>query len=80
VLKDARPALFKVPLPRLLLPSRKATVPAGMPPLPLTVALKITWLPASAGFCDELTVVALELRMICESTLEVLPPNALLPL
>ena len=50
-----------------------------MPPLPLTVAVKVTTLPARAGFGDEVTVVVLALVMICESTPEVLPAKALFP-
>ena len=76
----ARPEPFKVPVPRLLLPSKKATVPVGIPPLPLTVALKVTTFPANAGFCDELNVVVLGLIILWESTAEVLGPKALLPL
>ena len=55
VLKAATPALFKVPVPRLVLPSQKTTVPVGVPPLPLTAALKVTRLPATAGLAEELT-------------------------
>ena len=60
VLKAARPAPFKAALPRLLLPSKKPTLPVGVPPLPLTAALKVIVLPASAGLAEELntTVVA----------------------
>jgi hypothetical protein len=60
VVKAATPALFKVPVPRLLLPSKKVTVPAGVPPLPLTVAVNVTPLPATAGFGAELTVVVVD--------------------
>ena len=79
VLKVAVPEPFRVWLPRLLVPSKKETVPVGTPPLPVTVAVKVIALPANAGFCEEASVVALEPRMICESTLEVLPAKALLP-
>ena len=79
VLKAAVPEPFKVWLPRSLVPSRKETVPVGTAPFPVTVAVKVTGLPANAGFCEEARVVALEPRMICESTLDVLPAKALLP-
>ena len=79
VLKAAVPEPFKVWLPRLLVPSKKEMIPAGTPPFPVTVAVKVTALPASAGFCEEASVVALESRMTCESTLEVLLARALLP-
>ena len=59
VLTAATPEPFKVALPRLLVPSRKATVPVGSPPLPLTAAVNVTALPATAGFCDEASAVAL---------------------
>jgi hypothetical protein len=59
VVKLAMPELFKVPMPRLMAPSLKTTIPVGMPPLPLTVAVKVTPLPASAGFCEDVTDVVL---------------------
>ena len=55
----ATPELFKVPVPRMLVPSWKTTVPVGVPPLPLTVAVKVTALPAADGFGEELIVVVL---------------------
>ena len=71
--KGVLPELFKDPEPRLVLPSKKFTVPLGIPPLPLTVAVKVTVLPIEAGLCDETTDVELGLRMTCESGAEVLP-------
>jgi hypothetical protein len=85
VLKPATPELFKAPAPRLALPSQKATVPVGVPPLPLAVALKVTVLPAAAGFAEELSTtvvgvgVVLALVMIWASTREVLPAKTLSP-
>ena len=73
VLKVAVPEPFRVWLPRLLVPSKKETVPVGTPPLPVTVAVKVTALPANAGFSEEASVVALGPKMICESALQVLP-------
>jgi hypothetical protein len=55
----ATPEAFSALVLRLLLPSKKSTVPVGVPPLPLTVAVNVTGLPASAGFCEEVTVVVL---------------------
>ena len=78
-LKAAAPEPFNGSLPRLLVPSKNETVPVGSPPFPVTVAVKVIALPANAGFCEETSVVALEPRMICESTLEVLLAKALLP-
>jgi hypothetical protein len=79
--KAALPEVFNVAVPRLLLPSKRVTVPVGTPPLPLTVAVKVTRLPAAAGFCEEATVVVLGLVLATvfvlvttwESRLEVLP-------
>jgi len=59
VLKAATPELFKTTVPRLLLPSKKSTVPVGVPLLPLTVALNVTALPATAGLGEEMTVTVL---------------------
>jgi hypothetical protein len=79
VLKAAVPEPSKVWLPRLLVPSKKEAVPVATPPLPVTVAVNVSTLPANAGFCEEASVVALEPRMLCKSTLEVLLAKALLP-
>ena len=73
VLNVAAPEPFKAWLPRLLIPSKKETVPVGTPPFPVTVAVKVTALPAAAGFCEEASVVVLEPKMICKSALQVLP-------
>ena len=59
LLKVAAPEPFKVWLPRVLVPSKKETVPVGTAPFPVTVAVKVTALLASAGFCEEASVVAL---------------------
>ena len=57
--KVVTPELFKVPEPMVLVPSRKDTVPVGMPPLPVTVAVKLTVLPAKAGLDELARVVVL---------------------
>ena len=46
-------------------PAEKATVPVGVPPLPLTVALNVTRLPATAGFAEELTTAVVGARLDC---------------
>ena len=79
VLKVATPEPLKVPDPSLVLPSKKVTVPAGIPPLPPTVAVKVTRLPTSAGFCEEARAVVLVLRITCERRLEPLAAKELLP-
>ena len=82
--KVVTPELFKVPEPIVLVPSRNDTVPVGMPPLPVTVAVNVTTVPASAGLDELIIVVELVVKgrlvMTCETTLEVLPVKELLPL
>ena len=55
----ATPEPFSVPMPRLVVPSLKTTNPVATPTLPRTVAARVTPLPASAGFWDEVNVVVL---------------------
>ena len=61
VVNVASPPL-SVPVPMGLPPSRKVTVPVGVP-VPggtgETVAVKVTDWPKIEGFCDEITVVVL---------------------
>lgn len=45
VVKVATPLLFRVPVPSVVVPSRKTTVPVGVPPLPATVAVNVTAVP-----------------------------------
>ena len=59
IFKVAMPEPFKGTEPRLLPPSRKVTGPVGMPKIALTVAVRITVLPAGAGVLDEASVVVL---------------------
>ena len=59
MVRFAVPELFKLTRPNVLEPSLKLTIPEGMPPLPLTVAVKVMAVPTVAGFCEEVTVVAL---------------------
>ncbi len=50
----------KVPLPITVAPSRKFTVPVGLPApgaTTVTVAVKVTLCPKTDGFTDEATVV-----------------------
>ena len=74
------PEVFKVSPPRLVFPSKKVTFPVGIPPFPLTVAVKVTSVPATAGFCEEVIAVELRLVITCLYTPEVLPTKALSPL
>jgi len=54
----AWPEAFRVPVPRVLGPSLKVTVPVGVPaPLVLafTVAVKVTGCPDTEGLAEEVT-------------------------
>jgi hypothetical protein len=58
----ATPELFSVPVPRVAVPLRNVTVPAGvpLPAGPATVAVKVTFAPAVtlAAEADNVVVVA----------------------
>lgn len=47
----------RVPVPRVVDPSLNVTVPVGVPPIPLTWAVKVTDAPEVDGFSEEVTVV-----------------------
>jgi hypothetical protein len=51
--------LLSVPVPSVVTPSRNVTVPVGVPPAPLTVAVKVTDCPATDGFTEEVSAVVL---------------------
>lgn len=57
VMNVACPLLSSEAVPRAVAPSVKATVPAGVPPLPFTVAAKVTGSPNVLGFGVEANVV-----------------------
>ena len=46
----ATPPALRVPVPIVVAPSRKVTVPVGVPPGPVTVAVKVTDWPKVEGF------------------------------
>ena len=75
VVKVALPAL-KLAVPSVTAPSRKVTVPVGVPDpgaTALTVAVNVTDCPNSDGFTDEVTVVELlSLFTVCVIADEVL--------
>ena len=61
VTKVATPAAFSVPVPMVVAPSRKVTVPVGAGPevlAGLTVAVKVTLWPTADGFTLEARVIA----------------------
>ena len=43
-------------VPSTAVPSRNVTMPLGVPPLPLTVAVKVTDCPALLGLAEEASV------------------------
>ena len=45
----ATPEPLRVPVPRFVTPSRKVTVPPGMPKPLVTVAVRVTLVPKAAG-------------------------------
>jgi hypothetical protein len=45
-------------------PSLNVTVPVGVPPLPDTVAVKVTESPTLLGFFDEVIVVVVAVRTL----------------
>ena len=57
--KDARPLPFSGMVARLVGPSLKVTLPVGVPPPEVTVAVNVTVCPDFEGFKDEVTTVAL---------------------
>ena len=62
-----------VPVPRVVAPSRNVTVPVGVPPDPVTVAVKVTDCPETVGLTlDYTTVVVLTLFTVCVSAVLVL--------
>ena len=76
--KMAWPAL-SVAVPRVVVPSRKATVPVGVP-VAVTVAVKVTACPAVEGFSEEVTEVVVGWPItVCVSAAEVLPAKVLSP-
>src|SRR5579859_4485771 len=53
---------LREPVPRVVNPSLKVTVPVGVPPLPLTVAVKTTCWPKTKLVFEEATVVVVAVR------------------
>ena len=77
VVNIAWPELFSVPVPRVLWPSSKVTVPLGVTPtgpFAVTVAVKVTGCPDTEGLAEELSnVVVPAFFTVWVSGLEVLP-------
>jgi hypothetical protein len=72
--------LLSVPVPSVVEPFLKVTVPVGVPPLEVTVAVKVTDWPEVDGFREEVTEVEeVACLTVCVSTGEVLPLKSVLP-
>lgn len=72
--------LLSVAVPSAPEPFLKVTVPVGVPPLDVTVAVNFTEAPNVDGFKEETTeVVLVACLTVCVSTAEVLPLKSVLP-
>jgi hypothetical protein len=79
VLYVATPPL-SVPVPSVTAPSRNVTEPVGVPPAPVTVAVKVTDWPPMRGLSEEVTAVVLDLVLTtCVTTDEVLAAKFVSP-
>jgi hypothetical protein len=59
VVKVVRALLFKAPVPSVVVPSRKVTVPVGVPELlDVIVAVNVTWVPLGAEAAELTNAVA----------------------
>ena len=75
-MNNAWPELFRVPVPRVLGPSLKVTVPVGVPPpglFTVTVAVKVTDCPDTDGLAEELTNVVVLYFTVWVTLDDVLP-------
>src|SRR5262245_22563265 len=54
----ATPPARAIGLPKLLPSTLNCTLPLGVPPVPVTVAVNVTGWPKTEGFAEELTEVA----------------------
>ena len=63
VARVATPDPLRVPVPSVVVPSLKVTVPVGapVPPLDVTVAVNVTDWPNAAGFGEDVSVMLLPL-------------------
>src|SRR5258708_1762135 len=76
VLKVATPLPLRPPVPRLMMPSKKVTVPPGVPPGEGTVAVDVTDCPSPDGFrLDDRAVEVENGLTVWVSVEEVLPPK-----
>ena len=77
MLNVAVPVTSRVPVPSVVLPTLKLTVPVGVPPfneVTVTIAVNVTSWPTLDGFGAELSKVAVvPLSTVCVSVADVLP-------
>jgi len=71
----ACPLVSSETVPRAVAPSVKPTVPVGAPPLPFTVAAKVTGRPRVLGFDVEFSVVVVAVEATLCTTVALLPEN-----
>lgn len=57
-----------VPVPIAVVPSLKVTIPVGVPPLPVTIAVNVTDWPNIEGLADEVTVADVGLLLATFAT------------
>src|SRR5437588_138424 len=72
-------AALSVPVPSVEAPSLMVTVPAGVVPEPVSVAVKVTACPTFDGFRLDATVVDVVAFTVCVRTEDVPPVYALSP-
>ncbi len=75
VMNMACPLLSSEAVPRVVAPSVKVTVPVGVPPLPFTVAAKVTGWPNVLGFGVEANVVIAVVEVTFWVSVVLLPEN-----
>ena len=69
----ACPPPSRVVLPIVVAPSFNVTVPVGVPPAPVTVAVNVTGVPGALGLADDERAAALALWTTAYNTADVLP-------
>lgn len=78
VVSEAAPVESSVAEPMVDAPSRKETVPVGVPEAALTVAVKVTVCPKTVGFLEETTAVVAPVAFTVKvAALDVTEPDAL---
>lgn len=78
VVNEAAPVESSVAVPMVEVPSRKVTVPVGVPEVALTVAVKVSACPKTVGFLEETTaVVAPAVFTVKVAAPDVTEPDAL---